>query len=117
MVVVYGTKDKTIRIEKWDQAMKEMKSALNVGANGSACRIRFTDGTEILVGYTAMPEITWFIMDIHSGPAAKLFCPHERRAFHPSDGDHCSDLFKIDAELEQYFLIDLWDTAQQITGP
>lgn len=108
MLKVYGTADRFIRVERTGEDGKVEEVVKEIGAYGMACRMFFTDGTEILIVYVSVPAITWMIAEIQSGPAPKLLSICGRHIAEKTEKDQeCSDVFQIDAELDGYKLIDM----------
>lgn len=120
MLKIYGNAERSIRVERTKEG-KFVELVKEIGAYGMACRMFFTDGTEILIVYAAVPTITWMIAEIQSGSAPKLLSICGRRIAEKTEKDQeCSDVFQIDAELDGFRLIDMQergDNAPSICKP
>ena len=102
MLRIYGTKDRNIRVEHIAPNGDVAEPEQEIGSYNSACKMRFSDGTSILMAYAVTTELLWQIVEIQGGTAVRTLKP-------PSVKGGCKTaVLTIDAELDDYHLIDLW---------
>lgn len=106
MLRIYGTRDRNIRVEHIAPNGDATEPEQEIGSYNSACKMRFSDGTSVLVAYAVTTELLWQIVEqiveIQGGTAVRTLRP-------PSVKDGCKTaVLTIDAELDDYHLIDLW---------
>lgn len=91
MIKVYGYSDDIVTIEKDNRCLSE------VDCFNKDALVRFSDSTQIRVGYPKKDKGIWWIEVEEKGPAAQylLKCDNEEASTY-------SDVFSIDAELDGY---------------
>lgn len=94
MVKIYGASDDLVEIE--GSRFKEDE----IGCFEYDVRFRFTDGTQIRIGYPNEGAAIWWIEIEKNGTAEKRLSVCENE-----DNDPHSDVFEIDAEIKDFRLI------------
>lgn len=94
MVKIYGASDDLVEIE--GSRYKEDE----IGCFEYDVRIRFTDGTQIRVGYPKEGAAIWWIEIEKNGTADKRLSVCE-----DEDEDPYSDVFEIDAEIKSHSML------------
>ena len=98
MVKVYGYSDDLVEIEKIDGGKYEYDE---IGCYEKNVRLRFADGTVIIIGYCKPNLGVWWIKVEQKGTANQrlTICEDE-------DADPYSDVFEIDADVAGYEVVD-----------
>ena len=94
MVKIYGASDDLVEIDNSSYREQE------IDCFEKNVRIRFEDGTEILIGYHKPGIGVWWIKVLEQGPAEQklTICEDE-------DADIYSDIFEIDSEIKKHYVV------------
>ncbi len=99
MVKVYGYSDYLVEIEVDGNTSQEIE----LDKLRRYVRIRFTDGTVILVGYPKVDADIWWIYVEKMGSATqKMYVCNDE------ESSGCSDIFEIDAEVDSCSVLRDW---------